>query len=252
MCTLIILRRPNHDWPVLLAANRDEMSTRAWDPPARHWPDRQNVVAGIDRVAGGTWMGLNDEGLVACILNRRNTLGPDSMLRSRGEIVLEALDHADAADAAEALTSLDGRSYRSFNLLIADNNDAFWLRSLGPSGNGHVDISEIPEGVSMLTSFDMNDKSSGRISFFKPQFEAASAPDVDAGRWSEWQDLLRSRDYGSNTDASDAMLIGIENGFGTLSSALLALPSINFNNRKPIWLFANGAPDEVPYESVRL
>ena len=28
-------------------------------------------------------------------------------------------------DAAEALTSLDGRSYRSFNLLIADNNDAF-------------------------------------------------------------------------------------------------------------------------------
>ena len=93
----------------------------------------------------------------------------------------------------------------------------------------------------MLTSFDMNDKSSGRISFFKPQFEAASAPDVDAGRWSEWQDLLRSRDYGSNTDASYAMLIGIENGFGTLSSALLALPSINFNNRKPIWLFANGA-----------
>ena len=49
MCTLIILRRPNHDWPVLLAANRDEMSTRAWDPPARHWPDRPNVVAGIDR-----------------------------------------------------------------------------------------------------------------------------------------------------------------------------------------------------------
>ena len=32
------------------------------------------------------------------------------MLRSRGEIVLEALDHADAVDAAEALTSLDGRS----------------------------------------------------------------------------------------------------------------------------------------------
>ena len=103
------------------------------------------------------------------------------MLRSRGEIVLEALDHADAADA-EALTSLDGRSYRSFNLLIADNNDAFWLRSLGPSGNGHVDITEIPEGVSMLTSFDMNDKSLGGSHSLshnsKPQALQTSMQDV--------------------------------------------------------------------------
>ena len=116
----------------------------------------------------------------------------------------------------------------------------------------HVDVVEVPKGISMLTSFDMNDTNSGRIAFFKPQFETASVPDVDAGHWSEWQGLLRSRDYGSNSDASDAMLIGVENGFGTLSSALLALPSVNFNNRKPVWLFANGAPDEVPYELVQL
>ncbi|NBP73538.1 MAG: hypothetical protein EBU57_10365, partial [Alphaproteobacteria bacterium] len=67
MCTVVILRRPGHDWPLLIAANRDEMAGRPWDPPARHWPDRENVVAGIDRLAGGTWMGLNDEGVAACI-----------------------------------------------------------------------------------------------------------------------------------------------------------------------------------------
>ena len=40
MCTLIMLRRPGNDWPLLLAANRDEMGNRPWEAPARHWPDR--------------------------------------------------------------------------------------------------------------------------------------------------------------------------------------------------------------------
>ena len=77
MCTLVILRRPGHDWPVLIAANRDENAERPWRPPARHWPDRPEVVAGMDELAGGTWLGLNDHGVVAGILNRPDSLGPD-------------------------------------------------------------------------------------------------------------------------------------------------------------------------------
>ena len=46
MCTVVILRRPEHDWPLLIAANRDEMLARSWLPPARHWPDRPDVAAG--------------------------------------------------------------------------------------------------------------------------------------------------------------------------------------------------------------
>ena len=250
VCTLIILRRPDHDWPLLVAANRDEMAGRPWDPPARHWRDRENVVAGIDRLAGGTWMGLNDEGVTACILNRKDSLGPDPTLRSRGEVVLEALDHADAVDAAEALAGLDGRSYRSFNLVIADNRDAFWLRSLGADDNGRIKVTEIPDGLSMLTAFDLNDTASGRIDFFKPRFEAAPEPDVDLGDWTGWQSLLASTEHGPGTDSRDAMRIETDIGFGTLSSALIALPSVNFNHRKPVWLFANGAPGNAPYEPI--
>ena len=33
MCTLVILRRPGHDWPLILAANRDEMLDRPWQLP---------------------------------------------------------------------------------------------------------------------------------------------------------------------------------------------------------------------------
>tara|TARA_R110002110_G_scaffold9526_9_gene46784 strand:- start:1326 stop:2090 length:765 start_codon:yes stop_codon:yes gene_type:complete len=252
MCTVVILRRPGHDWPLLLAANRDEMAGRPWDPPGRHWPDRENVVAGIDRLAGGTWMGLNDEGVVAGILNRRDSLGPDEILRSRGEIVLEALDHADAADAADALAHLDGRSYRSFNLVVADNRDAFWVRSRGEAAEGRVDVAEIPAGISMLTSFDLNDPASGRVAFHKPRFDAAPAPDIDAGDWSSWEALLASAEHGADTDSRDAMRITTDFGFGTLSSSLIALPSMDFPDRKPVWQFAAGAPGEVAFETVDL
>jgi uncharacterized protein with NRDE domain len=83
MCTVVILRRPGHAWPLLLAANRDEMKDRPWQPPARHWPDRPQVVAGLDELAGGTWLGLNDDGLAAGVLNRRGSLGPELDMRSR-------------------------------------------------------------------------------------------------------------------------------------------------------------------------
>ena len=92
MCTVVILRRPWHRWPLILAANRDEMKHRPWRSPARHWPDHPNVVAGLDELAGGSWLGLNDDGVVAAVLNRVGSLGPTPGKRSRGELILRALD----------------------------------------------------------------------------------------------------------------------------------------------------------------
>lgn len=247
MCTVIALRRPDHDWPVLLAANRDEMRERPSAPPARHWPDRANVVAGIDRLASGTWLGLNDEGVVAGVLNRRDSLGPDPRLRSRGELVLEALDHADAADAADALSRLDGTAYRSFNLVVADNRDGFWLKS---PGTGAVEVRALPEGLSMLTSEDLDDPASARIARFRPRFADAPAPEPDAGDWRGWQDLLASTDHAPEADAREAMCVPAERGFGTVSSALIALPAARFPGRAPLWLFAPGPPSDTPFTQV--
>jgi len=82
MCTLVILRRPEHDWPVIIGANRDEMIDRPWQPPGRHWPDRPEVVAGLDTLAGGSWLGINDWGVAAAVLNRHGSLGPAPDRRS--------------------------------------------------------------------------------------------------------------------------------------------------------------------------
>lgn len=250
MCTVVILRRPTEGWPLLLAANRDEMAERPWLPPGRHWPDRPNVTAGLDELAGGSWLGLNDEGVVAGILNRRDSLGPDPNLRSRGELVLEALDHADAVAASDALSQLDGFSYRSFNMVIADNRDAYWLKSLGPDGNGGVEVADLGDGLSMLTARDLNDRDSPRIRRFLPRFEAAPVPDPEAGDWAGWETLLADRSFEPDAGPGEAMAITSDRGFGTLSSTLIALPAMGRDGARPIMRFCAARPGERRYESV--
>jgi uncharacterized protein with NRDE domain len=251
MCTVVLLRRSDHRWPLLLAANRDEQMDRPWKPPARHWPDRTDVTAGLDELGGGTWMGVNDHGVVACILNRHGTLGPQDGKRSRGEIVLEALDHEDAATAADALSALDGNAYRGFNLVVADNRDAFWLKLDGSAGP-RVTVAPIADGLSMLTAGDLNDLSSERIAAFLPQFENAGVPDPELDDWADWQSLLAAGPVDGNGTA--AMCFRTDSGFGTSSSALLALPSpeavFDVPPQRPVWLFAPGPPDSAEFGSV--
>jgi len=247
MCTFIILRRPGHDWPVLIAANRDEMTNRPWQPPARHWPDRPDVVGGLDELAGGTWLAANDTNVVAAVLNREGSLGPTTGKRSRGELVLDAVDHPDAMVAAEALAGLDGRAYRSFNLIIADNQNAYWVRGTEEAA---VEVQDIPPGLHMITSRELDDTGSVRIGRFLPMFTNAQEPDVGADDWSAWERLLRTRLHESEDDPRETMCIVTDRGYGTVSSSLIALPSADHPDRKRVWKFANGRPDEHPFETL--
>lgn len=249
MCTVVILRRPGDDWPLLLAANRDEMRDRPSAAPARHWPERAHVVAGIDLEASGTWLGLNDDGIAAAVLNRPGSLGPAAGYRSRGELPLEALDHADAATAAQALADIDPAAYRTFNMVVADERDAFWLRSAGEKG---VEVMALPEGLSMITAHDRNDTADPRIRDYLRRFEAAPPPDPGAGDWASWESLLASREFGAGDGPGDAMNVVTDTGFGTVSSSLIALPSYASEGVGPHWLFAPGAPDEAAFETVSL
>ncbi|GGF34878.1 hypothetical protein GCM10011611_46350 [Aliidongia dinghuensis] len=220
MCTLVLLRRPGHEWPLILGANRDEMVNRPWQAPGRHWADRPNVVAGLDELAGGSWFGVNDEGVVAAILNRVGTLGPAAGKRSRGELVLDALDHADAVAAAAALSDIDPDAYRPFNLLVADNRDAFWLAH---RGDGRIAMVRVTDGLHMLTARELDDPSSPRIQRYRERFKNATAPDPTAGDWQAWQDLLGDTVPGDGEPVDSAMRFARPDGFATVSSALLAL-----------------------------
>ena len=251
MCTLVLLRRPGHRWPVLLGANRDELAARPWRPPARHWPDRPEVVAGLDESAGGSWLGVNDHGVVAGVLNRAGSLGPLAGKRSRGELVLEALDHADAEAAARALADLDGRAYRTFNMAVADNRDAFRLRHAGADAAGRIEVEPLGAGLSMLTSLEVNDLRAPRIARHLPAFRDAAPPEPERGAagWAAWTRLLADRTPHVPGDPNSAMNIETGLGFATVSSSLVALPGPEAprGEDRPVWLFAAGPPDRAPY-----
>ncbi|WKE64642.1 NRDE family protein [Gallaecimonas kandeliae] len=238
MCTLVILRRPGHAWPVLIGANRDEMKDRRWRPPGRHWPDLP-VVAGQDISGGGTWQGVNDAGLQAAVLNRFASLGPAPGKRSRGELPLLALAHGDAETAAQAIAELDAGQFRPFNLLLADKDAAFWLAGLGQGG---IAVRPVPEGLSMLTAHDLNDiKASPRMAHNLPRFAKAQVPDPAMGDWRAWQDLLAFKgelppDPEHFDIRADAVKIQSSIGFQTVSSSLIALPA----EGKPLWWFDAG------------
>lgn len=248
MCTVVILRRPGHDWPLILAANRDEMTGRPWRPPGRHWPDRPDVVAGMDELAGGSWLGVNDTGVVAAIMNREGALGPADGKRSRGELVLEALDHFDAAAAAEALGDLDGGAYRPFNLVIGDNRDTWWLRS---TGDGPVAIHPVPEGASMITARDLNDVGHARIASYLPRLRESEPPDPASGRWDAWEALMAATDAAPGAGPRGAMAIPEAGGYGTLSGSLIALPAPGVSPHA-VWRFCAGRPGTAPYHDIAL
>ncbi len=247
MCTLVILRRHDHDWPVVIGANRDEMIGRPALPPARHWPDRPEVIAGLDRLAGGSWLGVNDWGVAAAVLNRHGSLGPDPRQRSRGELVLEALDHADAVAAAEALSHLDPAAYRSFNLIVADNRDGFWLRH---DGGKRVAVHPIPDGLSLIASGDLNEASNRRVALAMPRFHAAARPDPERDEWHAWEALLGDDAPPPGEPSEAALRFRMPHGYGTVSSALIALPAQPTPERRTAFRYAAWLPEAAPWRDV--
>ncbi len=254
MCTLVVMRRPGHAWPLILAANRDEMASRPWLAPGRHWPDRPDVIAGLDRLGGGSWLGLNRAGVVAGILNRRGSLGPEPGKRSRGDLVLLALEGQDAGAAAEAVQALEPAAFRSYNMVIADPGEGFWVRHLGDAGR--PDVTPLPEGLSMITAGDLNADDSPRIRAHLPRLRAAAVPDPGSGDWSAWQEIMADPSHSAADGPAAAMNLDPVDGFATVSSSLIAVPDPGSGHigrpAQPLWLFAAGRPDRSPYKPVKL
>lgn len=248
MCTVVILRRPADDVSLVIGANRDEMRERPWKPPGRHWPDRPHVVGGLDELAGGTWMAVNDDGLVAALLNREHALGPAPGMRSRGELVLRALDHRTAADAAHTLARIDVDAFRPFNLVLADAADALWLAH---RGDGRIEVAPIPAGLSMLTGRELNDATSPRIHRYRDRFRRATPPSLNGGDWADWRALLEETTPQPGHGPQSAMRFRLANGFETLSSTILVVPRQK-RGRQPRWEFAMDENDVWTWRAVAL
>ena len=250
MCTLLILYRPLHKWPLIIAGNRDEMKNRPSLSPGKHWMNDKNIIAGKDLTAGGSWLGINNRGLIATILNRPNSLGPNKEKFSRGDIIINILKNKDIKTALAYIKLLDSTNWRPFNLFIANNKNAYWIKS---TGKNKITINLISEGRHFLDSHDLNSKTSDRYNNNINKFNSLKDPDPDKSEWKEWIDFLACTSHPKNKPLA-AMNISdsYNNNYGTLSSSIIALPSDNElkKNNKPIFLFNETTPDKNNFYNI--
>jgi hypothetical protein len=112
VCTVVVSLEPGERIPLRLLGVRDELTSRPWRPPARHWPGSP-LIGGIDDQAGGTWLAVHPGvARVACVLNGRGPLADPARRRSRGELPLRAAAEGpgmlrDLAADPDALAAYD-------------------------------------------------------------------------------------------------------------------------------------------------
>ena len=83
MCLILFSFQPSTQYPLVVAANRDEAYARP-SAPAAFWADFSHVYGGRDLEMGGTWMGLTLSGQFAAVTNYRDGLPKGVAPRSRG------------------------------------------------------------------------------------------------------------------------------------------------------------------------
>ena len=118
MCTLVLLQRPGE--LLAISGNRNEMLSRPSSGPRVE----NGILAPRDELAHGSWLGINRHGLFVCVTNRRVAM-VDPARRSRGILVMEALQAQSARGLHQALRELRPDRHNGFHLVYADLQDAF-------------------------------------------------------------------------------------------------------------------------------
>jgi len=119
MCLILLAWRTRPDYPLVVAANRDEFFARR-TAGADFWADAPHgwVLAGRDLEAGGTWLGVTRNGRFAALTNFRDPSSHKAHATSRGQLVADFLRGESAID--DYLDSFDPAAFNGFNLLLCD------------------------------------------------------------------------------------------------------------------------------------
>jgi hypothetical protein len=133
MCTVTVVP---HDGGFRLACNRDERRTRvAALPPRVQRAGARLAAFPVDPLGGGTWVGVNDAGVVLALLNGTPATSSDAppiaRARSRGFIVRTMLRHDSAESILDTLPRLDPGEFDAYRLVIIDSTRVTMIASDG-------------------------------------------------------------------------------------------------------------------------
>lgn len=232
MCLLALFYRVVEDAPVVVGANREELYQRGGEPP-RLLPGPPRAAAGLDPSAGGTWLGVNEHGLLVAVTNRGKSEMP-TQPRSRGLLARELLACPSARAAAEsAVRALERNNYAGCNFLCADAERATIIQS-----GDWLRIRPLPPGLHVLTNRDVNDASDARLSYAldwlsRRQYRTAG------------QCVQTLMQLCAQHEPDDPPMCFKASDRGTVSSSIVALRR---SLCESIYLHAQGSPDRTPYE----
>ena len=225
MCILFIAVNQHDDYPLIIAANRDEFHARP-TATSTFWNEHPNLLAGRDLKAGGTWMGVMRNGKVAALTNIRDpkTLREDAT--SRGELATQYLLGSDTNFEVEQRLIATKNNYNGYNFLFGHwhdlhvyNNHLNETRALSTGVHGLSNASlnapwpKVTKGMKALTDYCQNGHPIEKDTLFQIMADDNKADDhvlPDTGVPYEWEKQLSSifiqgKDYG--TRCSTVLLV---------------------------------------------
>jgi uncharacterized protein with NRDE domain len=255
MCTLALYLRQFEGYPLVVAANRDEHFSRPSAPPELLAND-PSIFGGKDLVAGGTWLGVNEYGVVAAIVNRRiEPVKPIDRPRSRGLLCLDMLRAKNDGQLRKRLEREDGSKYQPFLLLIASAEAAF----IAINSGGEIKRMELDAGLHVFSNTSFTDSRGGKLDHARELFSTAETSlrmqfkgpraqlDTAVG---VLRGVLSSHISADNSqEPRDAICVHTAGAaYGTVSSSV-----IFFARREKEFYFyhADGSPCRVDYEAAK-
>ncbi len=150
MCLTIIALHAHPKYQLVIAANRDEFHNRP-ALAAHYWEDAPHILGGRDLQAGGTWLGVNQDGGFANLTNYRDFRLPQKPdAPSRGKIVQDLL-HPDT-DHSEFLSRMphEADKFAGFNILFGTPENAWYYSNISNQS------SRLQAGVTGLSNHLLN------------------------------------------------------------------------------------------------
>lgn len=234
MCLLAIQYKLVPEAPILVAANREEFYERPSQAPSIQ-SGKPRVLCGTDLQAGGTWLGVNQHGLVVAVANRRRSQ-PTFPSRSRGVLCRELLKADSAVQARDmAMEELSTGKYDGANFICVDPDSGWVVQSAD-----ELDAVQMSEGLNIIANGDLNDPRDERVEMARRllTLHTLDSPVKFLA--------VASKVFARQPSPVGRPSIVIRgNDRGTVSSTLIALGK---KPRDAIYQYAMGAPDRTRYE----
>jgi len=233
---MVILYRTARNTPILVATNREELFDRPTQYP-KIQPGTPKVACGIDKQAGGTWLGVNQYGMFAAVTNRRKTQVPAEP-RSRGLLCRDLLNIPTAEEATKhAARELLTGCYAGANYVCADKQYAAVIY-----GGNRVEVVELEPGLYLLANGNLNDPHDQRQQFIRRMLSLHTLDSAVTFL------AVVSRALSRKSDASGHRGVIIAGStYGTVSSTLLSLP---VRIQHSIFQYAPGPPCDHSYDDL--